>query len=218
LIIGDAELIHGDCLDYLDAISDADAIITDPPYGIDLNGMSGTYRSKWVQSSNDYLIHGDDTPFDPSPWIQFKKVILWGGIHFAARLPESRAWIVWDKREGTTSDNQADCEIAWTNLPGPARLYSQLWRGSCRRGEENISRQGRVHPTQKPVALMSFCIDFCKLDPGALIVDPYMGSGTTGVSAVRYGYRFIGIEIEKRYFDTACHRIRKEQEQMKLFS
>ncbi len=212
------KLYCGDSLDYLDIISDADAIIADPPYGIDLNGMSGTYRSKWVNAADEYLIIGDDKPFDPSPWIRFPKTILWGGIHFAHKLPSSRAWIVWDKREGTTSDNQADCEIAWTNLKGPARLYSHLWRGLCRRGEENVSRQGRFHPTQKPIALMMFCIEMCKLDPGSLIVDPYMGSGTTLIAAERYGHKYIGIEISEKYCEIAANRIKRETQQLKLFA
>src|SRR5690606_4462774 len=93
------------------------------------------------------------------------------------------------------------------NLPGPARLHSQLWRGIARRGEENVSREARQHPTQKPVALMSWCLQLCKLKPGATVLDPYMGSGTPSVAAVRAGYRFIGVEIEPRHFESACERI-----------
>lgn len=202
--IGIATLYHGDCLDLLDTLQAADAVIADPPYGIDLNGMSGTYRSRHVQAADEYLVHGDDKPFNPEPWLAFPVVVLWGANHFASRLPDTRKWIVWDKREGTAPDNQADCEMAYTNLKGPARIYSQLWRGMCRRGEENMSRQRRVHPTQKPVALMMYCIEQCQLPAGSLIVDPYMGSGTTGVAAVRMGYRFIGVEKELRHFETAC--------------
>jgi len=222
--IGLATLYHADCLDLLDTLQ-GDALISDPPYGIDLHGMCSTYRSRWkmddvrrgsMRDDDYYLIHGDDKPFDPAPWLGYGKVILWGGNHFASRLPDARAWIVWDKREGTASDNQADCEMAWTNLPGPARIHRQLWRGMCRRGEENISRQGRVHPTQKPAALMEFCIAACTLDPGAMIVDPFMGSGTTGVAAVRNGYRFIGVEIDPHHFDTACRRIEEAQQQLRL--
>ncbi|MCG7932125.1 MAG: site-specific DNA-methyltransferase [Candidatus Thiodiazotropha lotti] len=223
--IGNATLYLGDCLDLLDELQPADALISDPPYGIDLHGMSSTYRSRWKmddcrrKSTRDkdyYLIHGDNEPFDPAPWLSHEKVILWGGIHFAQRLPDSRAWLVWDKREGTTSDNQADCEIAWSNLPGPARLHSQLWRGMMRRGEENISKASRCHPTQKPAALMMWCIEQCKLEAGSVIADPYMGSGTTGVAAVRMGHKFIGVEIERHHFDTACSRLDTEQMQRGL--
>lgn len=222
--IGIATLYQADCLDVLDMLQ-GDALISDPPYGIDLHGMCSTYRSRWkmddvrrssTRDDDYYLIHGDDKPFDPAPWLDYEKVILWGGNHFASRLPDTRAWIVWDKREGTTSDNQADCEMAWTNLSGPARIHRQLWRGMCRRGEENISKQGRVHPTQKPAALMEYCIAACKLDPGVMIVDPFMGSGTTGVAAVRNGYHFTGVEIKQHHFDTACRRIEEAQQQLPL--
>lgn len=220
--IGNATLYLGDCLD-LTLV--ADAVIADPPYGIDLNGMCAVYAERtrnWKHEASararSYVVHGDDQPFDPSPWLGYPKVILWGGIHFAQRLPESRSWLVWDKREGTTSDNQADCEIAWTNLPGPARLHSQLWRGIMRRGEENVSREARQHPTQKPVNLMSWCIELCKLEPGSVVLDPYMGSGSTGVAAVRAGMRFVGVEIDPEHFETARTRIEDAQRQERLFA
>ena len=222
--IGNATLYCGDNMAIREHLA-GDALISDPPYGIDLHGMSSTYSERWkmdtcrrnrLREKDYYLIHGDDRPFDPAPWLEFDKVILWGGNHFCSRLPDARNWLVWDKREGTASDNQADCEIAWSNLPGPARLYSQLWRGMCRRGEENISRQGRVHPTQKPIALMMWCIEQCRLDPDSVIVDPYMGSGTTGIAALRLGHRFVGVEIDQAHFDTACRRIEDEQRQGRL--
>lgn len=215
--IGSAVLIHADCLDVLDELG-ADALISDPPYGINIGKRAGGFRSRIVNASPDYFVYGDDKPFDPSPWLGYEKVILWGGIHFAQRLPDSRAWLVWDKREGQTSDNQADCEVAWSNLPGPARLYSQLWRGMCRRGEENVSRQSRSHPTQKPVGLMAWCIEQAKLEPGSVICDPYMGSGTTGVAATRLGHRFIGVEYVREHFETACERIERELQQPQLWA
>lgn len=224
--IGNAVLYLGDCLKLRDEFAHADALIADPPYGIDLGRMCSTYRSRYLYRSpgevyereGHYLVHGDDRPFDPAPFLGFPKVVLWGGNHFASRLPDARCWLVWDKREGTTSDNQADCEMAYTNLPGPARLYSQLWRGMVRRGEENVSRQARSHPTQKPVALMQWCILQCRLAPGSVIADPFMGSGATGVAAVRLGHRFIGVEIERRHFDTACERIEQAQMQPDLLT
>lgn len=187
------------------------ALIADPPYGINLNKLVGTDRDRLVRGKKrSFAIEGDDQPFDPAPWLGFPKVVLWGGVHFAKRLPDTRAWLVWDKRDGGTSDNQADCEIAWSNLKGPARLHSQKWRGVIRAGEENISRQPRCHPTQKPVALMDWCIGLCKLSPGQTVVDPYMGSGTTGLAAVRRAHPFIGVECDEAHFETACRRLREE--------
>lgn len=189
----------------------ADAVVADPPYGINIGKLTGTSRSRLVRGRmKNFSVVGDDKPFDPAPWLAYPKTVLWGGIHFAQRLPESRCWLVWDKREGTTSDNQADCEIAWTNLPGPARLHSQIWRGVIRRGEENVSRQARCHPTQKPVALMDWCLRLCKLQPGQTVLDPFMGSGTTGIAAVRQGLHFVGVEIDETHFNTACERLERE--------
>jgi site-specific DNA-methyltransferase (adenine-specific)/modification methylase len=220
VIIGDATLYCADCIDILPTLGKVDAVITDPPYGIDLAKISGTGRNRWNSGTNyGFSIVGDDAPFDPSPWLKFEKCVLFGGNHFGGRLPDASCWLVWDKRDGGTSDSCADCELAWTNLKGPARLYSQKWRGMVRAGEENVALGGiRVHPAQKPVALMSWVIEQCKLPAGSLILDPYMGSGTCGVSAVRAGYRYIGIEIERRYFEIACERIAAEQQQQRLFA
>jgi site-specific DNA-methyltransferase (adenine-specific)/modification methylase len=203
--IGGCTLYLGDCRQLLPSVGPVEAVITDPPYGIGLAGLSGTRRGRWVRASEDYRVAGDDGPFDPAPFLGFEKVILWGGNHYASRLPDARCWLVWDKREGTTPDHQADCELAWTNLPGPARMHRQLWRGVIRRGEENVSRQPRCHPTQKPVALMRWCVELAKKPDGVL--DPFMGSGTTGVACARLGVRFVGIEIEPRHFEIACRRI-----------
>lgn len=219
VVIGNAELWLGDCLDVLPSLPRVDALITDPPYGINLHKLTGTGRDRIVVRNKplDVKIVGDDKPFDPAPFLHFPKVILWGGIHFASRLPENRCWLIWDKRDGSTSDNQADCEMAWTNLPGPARLWSQKWRGAIRTGEENVVNGPKLHTAQKPVALLSWCIDQCRLQPGAVILDTHMGSGSMGVSALRAGHKYIGIEIEPKYFDIACKRIEQAQKQGRLF-
>lgn len=220
-VIGPCLLYYGDCREAIGGVK-ADALIADPPYGINLAKMVGGHRQNYARwryeevRADYYKIVGDDQPFNPAAFLGFDKVILWGGNHFASRLPDARCWLIWDKREGTTSDNQADCEMAWTNLPGPARLLRHLWRGMLRRGEEKASRQYRQHPTQKPIALMDWCIEQCKLPSGATICDPFMGSGTTGIAALRSGYQFIGYEIDKTHFDTACRRIEEALQQPKM--
>jgi site-specific DNA-methyltransferase (adenine-specific) len=234
-VIGRATLYLGDCRDILTTLGPVDALVTDPPYGV----KERTARSSRISgnslldspapASRDWRpVHGDNMPFDPAPWLKFPKVVLFGANHYAHRLPEAPRsaggkvrpwrWIIWDKREETGSDDNADCEMAWTNLGGPARIHRQLWRGICRRGEENISKgQFRLHPTQKPVALMGFCLHECRLKPLEIVLDPFMGSGTTGVAAVRAGLHFVGIEIDAEYFDIACRRIEDAQRQGSLF-
>jgi site-specific DNA-methyltransferase (adenine-specific)/modification methylase len=118
--------------------------------------------------------------------------------------------LIWDKQN---TGDFADCELAWTNLPKAVRIFRHLWNGMIRAGEEK--GQQRVHPTQKPIAVMQWCIEQAGMPE--TILDPFMGSGTTGVAAVRLGRKFIGIEREPRYFDIAIERITNAQRQESLF-
>ena len=221
-IIGGARLILGDNRQL--AIAPSAALIGDPPYGISertdrkSKGRSSTRLGVMVESRDWPAIRGDNRPFDPAFWLRIApKVILWGANHYCSRLPDASRWLVWDKREETGPDDNADCEFAWTNLGGAARIHRQLWRGICRRGEENVANEGRSHPTQKPVSLMAWCIQQCRLHQNDMILDPWMGSGATGVAAARAGHPFTGIEIEETYFDTACRRIEQATRQRDLF-
>jgi site-specific DNA-methyltransferase (adenine-specific) len=216
--IGNATLYLGDCLQVLATLPPVDAVISDPPYGVKertARGKAG--RGKLLRSKDWEPVAGDDRPFDPAPWLDFPVVILWGANNFASRLPDSRGWIVWDKRPNCPSDDNGDCELAFTNLDKVIRKHSQLWRGCMRGGEENLSNRGQLeHPTQKPVALMRRCIDYA--GSPKLILDPYMGSGTTGVAAVEMGLSFIGVELDPSYFATACERIENAQRQSRLIA
>ena len=149
---------------------------------------------------------------------------MFGANYFPEHLPSSSGWLTWDKKKETGSDDNADCEYIYTNLQQPARIFRHLWRGHSKDGEENSAPQRSLrqkypdfyseyesHPHQKPVALMKWIItEQCALPAGALIVDPYMGSGTTGVVCLRHGYQFIGIESNKHYFDLAVKRLQEE--------
>lgn len=218
VIIGDCRLLLGDCLEILPMLGGGmEAIVSDPPYGIAFahgSGGDGIGGRKYASKFNGVAIHGDDHPFDPSPWIDAAKtVVLFGANHFADRLPASSKWLVWDKRRGFTRNDFADCELAWTNLRGVARLISHYWNGMMRDSEKGVPR---VHPTQKPIAVMEWAIEETT-EVGARILDPYMGSGTTGVASTRLGRKFIGIEIDEGYFDIACERIRKAHAQPDFF-
>lgn len=212
-IIGDCRLLLGDCLEILPTLGKVDAVVTDPPYGIGYShGVGGGKLARSTQFDH-HPIHGDDKPFDPSPWLAFPVAVLFGANHFADKLPPSPNWLVWDKRDGVCSNDQADCELAWTNLRGPARLTRHLWNGMLKASEKG---EIRVHPTQKPVAVMEWALRQTS-SLGATILDPFMGSGTTGVACVKLGRKFIGIEIDEGYFDIACERIRKAYAQPDMF-
>lgn len=206
-------LYLGDCLDILPTLTGVDAVITDPPYGMNEHAMHGGNRSRAAVATDWPAVVGDDRPFDPSPWIEYQPCVLWGANHYASRLPDAPSWLVWDKRDGTTSDDNADCETAWTNTGKAARLFRHLWRGMIKASERDDTR---CHPTQKPVALMAWCMDTVKVERGALVLDPYCGSGTTGVACIRTGRRFIGVEIDPTHYATACKRIDNELQQMTL--
>lgn len=215
-----AEIIHGDCLDVLPTLPhDWALVLTDPPYGIAVKTNYRERKRAALAQCNDFApIHGDDKPFDPSHLLGLGRLILFGGNHYADKLPASPSWIVWDKLDGLTSkrdfgfNDQADCEIAWTNVGGPARVIPHRWMGAMK-GSEHGER--RVHPTQKPVWLMARLIEQFT-EPGELVLDPYAGSGSTGVACVQAGRRFIGIEREAAYVEIARKRIADAQAQMTL--
>lgn len=222
-VIGDAVLYLGDCRELAAEIS-ADAVISDPPYGIGY--VRGQKLKPGVYSGGDPVgrqnkfadiaIAGDDRAFDPSPWLRFSNVLLWGADHFRLRLPEGGRFLAWDKLAGKpTWDSFADVEFAWHSQGGASRIFSYLWKGlACDKREGHRGVVEREHPTQKPIDLMLWSIRQAGT-PGR-VLDPFMGSGTTGVAALRLGCKFTGIEIEPRWFDAACRRIEAESRQGRL--
>lgn len=219
-VIGDCTLYLGDCLEILPTLGKVDAVVTDPPYGMSYrsnhnSGRSGAGALLRRKDGDFTPIEGDDAPFDPTPWLASSQAILWGANYYCDSLPRGNAWLIWDKLAGKTPvPSGSDVEMAWTSWRGPSRIYEHLWRGIMRAGEENIVHAAKQHPNQKPAALMTWCVDMTE---GA-VLDPYMGSGTTGVACARLGRRFIGIEIEPRYFDIACRRIEEAYKQPRLFA
>ena len=178
----DVKLIHGDCLEILRGMDDnsVDAVITDPPYGIGIS--SNPFRQKFAK--DDW----DDLPMSNEQRDEIFRIsryqIIWGGNYF--ELPPSQGFLVWDKKQ-PYKFSSAMCEQAYCNLSKPAKIY--------RRHAANFEK---FHPTQKPVGLMEWCILYLPKDV-ITILDPFMGSGTTGVACVQTGRNFIGIEIDEKY-------------------
>ena len=189
------------------------AILTDPPYGIgaDQNKRANQQHGKAAAPSKDYGVGSWDARAPDMSWAYHAGIpaIIWGGNFFAP--PASAAWLVWDKENGT--NRYADCELAWSNLNQAVRRLKWRWAGMLQ--QDMTNKEARVHPTQKPVALMKWCLGF--LPNAQTILDPFMGSGTTGVACANLGRKFIGIEIERKYFDIACERIAAAQAQGRLF-
>ena len=217
--IGRATLYLGDCRDILPTLPKVDAVVTDPPYGIGEAGGNAAKRqrkaggnSRALADQRDYeALDWDDEPITAQLIAQVRAAgrwqIIFGGNYYDC--PPASCWLVWDKENG--ENDFADCELAWTNLPKAVRRLRFMWNGMLRAHGE----QRGDHPTQKPIGVMKWCIGH--LPHANTILDPFMGSGTTGVAAVQMGRDFIGIEREKRYFDIACKRIEQAQRQGDLF-
>lgn len=207
-------IYHGRCEDMLPGLVGIDAIVTDPPYGLNLLTDYGARKRTALARSNDYApISGDDEPFDPTHLLRYPKVVLFGANHYADRLPASPSWLVWDKLDGLRSrkrvigfNDSADCELAWTNLGGPARLIPLRWMGLMK-GTERA--EVRCHPTQKPVALFR-AILAAWVTVDELVCDPYLGSGSTLRAAKDLGRRAIGVEVDERYCEIAAKRMAQE--------
>jgi site-specific DNA-methyltransferase (adenine-specific) len=212
--IGDAILYQGDCYTILPTLPPVDAVVTDPPYG---TGMKFGSKAKTAKQRDGNLwgkdwgeMQGDAGPFDPSPLLS-SPCIIWGANWFCSSLPQGKRWLVWDKGvpEGYTGSTY---ELAYTSLDGGGvQGKSLLWSGFRRECEV----REHYHPTQKPVALMQWCVEMLK---GETILDPFMGSGSTGVACANAGRKFIGIEMVPEYFDIACERIAAAQAQGRLFA
>lgn len=221
------ELILGDCLEVMRGMEagSVDCVLTDPPFGINLKSNyletrkasqeKDQRRHAWLSRSHKPII-GDDKPFNPLPFLAYPIVMMWGANAYAGALPSSYSWLVWDKKDGRGANNGfSDCELCWCKgVPFESvRIFRHLWTGYQRDSEVG---QGSLHPTQKPIALMKWCLERAKIPVGATVLDPFMGSGATGVACVQTGRNFIGCEIDPNYFAIAEKRIEEARMQLPL--
>lgn len=209
VIIGGATLYHGESEDILPHLEKVPLVCADPPYGIGASAGTGKYGRLKVEKSGDYEWDNaiPDDALMTAVLQAGERVIVFGGNYFP--LPPSRNFLIWDKGAGFKGRDFAECEMAWCSWDGNARV---LTRDPLARGDY----KNKEHPTQKPVAVMQWAI----LHGGVaeLILDPFMGSGSTGVAALQLGRQFIGIERDERYFEIACKRIEQAVSQGQLFA
>jgi DNA modification methylase len=208
VVIGNADLWLGDCREILPTLPKVDAVITDPPYGINKDGQKETTGGHGGRKEYEFLGWDSERP-DAEVFrlilAAADKHVIWGGNYFADLLPATGKWFVWDKGQRI---NQSDGELAWTHDSGALRI--------CTMNRVELMTDGAEHPTQKPVRLMEWCIDQIKAK--GTVLDPFAGSGSTGVACMRLQMPFIGIEMEAKYFDIACRRIEDAQRQGRLIA
>ena len=189
---GRVTLYLGDCEAIREGLAFG-AVVTDPPYGVGF--VSGMNKVKGA-------IMGDETPPDIR-WMADYPAVVWGGNNFCDQLPRSAGWLLWDKTHAETC-RHSQAEIAWSNVVNTVRWHREAYHGFMRQ------RDGWFHPTQKPPGLMAWCLKW--IAPELTVIDPYMGSGTTGIACVRQGRKFIGVERDPKYYAIAVERIRREIE------
>lgn len=205
--IGDCTLIEGDCLEILPTLGRYDACLTDPAYGINAARTRNSQAWGW----KDYAAPGWDQSRTPPEVIAdilacADEAIIWGGNYFTDCLPPSDKWLVWDK--GQSDFSLADVELAWCSMKDAARrlMYPRAL----------ALKDGKEHPTQKPVEVMKWSLGH--LSAPLSVIDPLMGSGTSGVACIALGLKFTGIERVPEYFNIACRRIEEAYRQPRLFA
>ena len=231
-ILGEHRLLCGDTTkkEDLERLMDgkkADMVFTDPPYGVSIvstnkskgsigfGGQLGFVGADGIVPVNAYtFIKGDDTTetakliYNYAVTNGIKKIILWGGNYYTDFCPPTSCWLIWDKRGNIPSNNFADCEIAWSNMKSPSRIYKQIWSGLLREGDRKTEGLKRCHPTQKPVGLAIWCFEnYSKRED--IILDLFLGSGSTLIACEKTGRVCYGMEIDPVYCDVIVQRWEK---------
>ena len=201
-------IYHGDCREVLSAANMPRLIVTDPPYGVALNTAYAKAKRGRLAGSSDYPpVYGDSERFDPSHLLGAEACVLWGANYYADRLPANGQWLIWDKRDGTAYNDQADCELAWTcGTRGtvPRIFVRSLERDAQGERARPVPRSPNAKARRSHVVVPLFF-------PGYdTVCDPYMGSGPTLIAAKARGMRAVGIEIEERYCEIAARRCSQE--------
>jgi site-specific DNA-methyltransferase (adenine-specific) len=200
----DLTIYLGDCLEILPLLPKVDLVVTDPPYGINLETAYRLRGRGRLAECKDYAeVIGDDKNFDPTPFLSYPNVVMFGANYYADKLPKTSGWLVWDKRENQAQNDQADGELAWTNCVKGVRICHHMWNGFLRDSERGES----YHPTQKPTHLIKWIFSL-RWIPNTTVLDPFLGSGTTLVACKELNRNGIGIEISEKYCEIAKKRLK----------
>jgi DNA modification methylase len=199
-------IYNGDCSEIMPELGPVDLVLTDPPYGIGEAAGKNKSRGKLALPKDYGNDSWDNKRIADNIMLTVlgagNRLIIFGGNYYSHLLKPSSCWLVWDKEN---TGDFADCELAWTNLPQAVRKIKYRWNGMLQ--EPGVPKEKRNHPTQKPLILMKWCIGQAdKHGQNNIILDPFMGSGTTLVAAKELGRKAIGIELEEKYCEIAVRR------------
>jgi len=211
------KILLGDCLDIMREMPDkcVDLVLTDPPYGIGESNERNATRENACRPTDYGHYAWDSKRIPPEYFDEIRRIsqnqIIFGGNYYGSILGDTSCYIVWDK---DNTGDFADCELAWTSFKTAVRKFKYRWNGML---QENMrDKEKRIHPTQKPVALFEWCLSrYSK--PGDIILDPFLGSGTTVAACINLERQYIGIEISPDYVLASQQRIKKATEQRRLF-
>lgn len=211
-------IYHGDCREIVPQLPPVDAVISDPPYGMDWDTdttrfSGGESNRRRGDGRSDYgQIAQDNEPFDPAPWLEYPRCVLWGANHYAARLPVGTTLIWIKKDEHLWGTFLSDAEVGWMKGGHGVYAFRKPWNPPARAIDwgGDVCRPRGIHPAQKPVALMAWCIEKAKVPVGATVLDPFMGSGTTLRAAKDLGRTAIGIELDEAYCEIAAKRMSQQ--------
>ena len=207
------ELLNCDCMEYMKGCADNsfDLAIVDPPYGKKPTRNSdgaGVCKRTFGRGSDKWDVRPDAEYFIEIFRVS-KNQIIWGGNYFIDFLRPTNSFIVWDKEKDLPVF--ADCELAWTSFTSVARIFKYKWHGMIQGDMQN--KEKRIHPTQKPRALYDWLLlNYAK--PDHRILDTHLGSGSSAIAAHYFGCDFVGMEIDKDYYDAACERFDRETRQI----
>jgi len=209
------QIICGDCLEVMKEIPDKsiNLVLTDPPYGIKESNEKNRTRARLAKTTDFGHYDWDKQKVKKEYFEEIRRVsknqVIFGGNYYASILGDSSCWLVWDKDNG--KNDFADCELAWTSFKTAVRKFKWRWKGMLQ--EDMKNKEKRVHPTQKPLPLFKWILEKYS-QPNDVILDPFLGSGTTAVACLELNRHFIGIELSSEYCEIAKKRIREIQPQL----
>jgi DNA modification methylase len=217
VVIGNATLYHGDCLEILPTLQGVDAVVTDPPYGIAWRRGENKARDS---KAHDGIQNDQDTSCRDNALAALGTIpaVVFGS--FYAPFPSGLKQVcVWHKPSdsglvGSVTGFRRDAEPVFLCGQWPVRTVKRSSVVRSLRNFQGATAAEAGHPHAKPVDLIESLV----MELPGTVIDPFMGSGTTGVACANLRRPFIGIEIERKYFDIACERIENAQRQARMFA